>query len=128
VAGELRVGLEAFDRADLGDQFGGAEWPAAGQRKQPRCSLLGSRLQFAIEGEDAAGETAAAVDELARDPDLHRLLGATQPAGDPVEPERPVERAGRDRELAEVVQLPAQPLLGSSPLVDQVVAMVDEQL
>ena len=39
------------------------------------------------------------------------------------------DRAGRDRELwVEVVQLPAQPLLGTPALVDEVVAMVDEQL
>jgi hypothetical protein len=34
-------------------------------------------LQFAIEGEDRARHSAAAADELARDPDLHRLLAAT---------------------------------------------------
>src|SRR5207248_2122749 len=129
VAGELGVGVEAFDRAELAKQFGGAQGATAGQREQPRCALLGSRLQFAVELEEAPGEAAAAADELARDPDLHRLFAAAQPAGDTVEPERAVERAGRDRELrVDVVQLPAQPLLSSSPLVDQVVAVVDEQL
>lgn len=106
VAGELGVGLEAFDRTELAEQFGCAQGAAAGQRKQPRCALLASRLQLAVEFEDAPGEAAAAADELAGDPDLHRLFAAAQPAGDSVEPKRAVERAGRDRELrVEVVQL-----------------------
>jgi hypothetical protein len=44
VAGELGVGLEAFDRTELAERFGRAQGAAAGQRKQPRCALLGSRL------------------------------------------------------------------------------------
>jgi len=84
---------------------------------------------LAVEGKDAPAEAAAAAGELARDPDLHCLLAATQAAGNVVEPDGAVERAGRDRELwVEVVQLPAQPLLGTPALVDEVVAMVDEQL
>ena len=129
VAGELGVAVEAFDRADLAEQLRGAQGAAAGQREQPRCALLGARLQLAVEGEDAAGQAPAAADELACDPDLDGLVGATQTAGHTVEPDGTVERAGRDRERGvEVVQLPAQPLLGASPLVDQVVAMIDEQL
>jgi hypothetical protein len=129
VAGELGVAVEAVDRADLAEQLGGAEWAAAGQREQPRCALLGPCLQLTVEVEDAAGQAAAAANELARDPDLDGLFGATQPAGHAVEPDGAVERARRDRERrVELVQLPAQPLLGAPPLVDQVVAMIDEQL
>ena len=35
VAGELRVGWEAVDRADLAEQFGGAQGTATGKLKQP---------------------------------------------------------------------------------------------
>jgi len=59
--------------------------------------VVDARLQFAIEGEDRARQAAAAAGELARDPGLHRLLGATKPTGDTVKPERPVERSRRDR-------------------------------
>jgi hypothetical protein len=129
VAGELRVGVEAVDRADLAQQLGGAEWAAAGQREQCGGGVVDARLQFTIEREDRARQAAAAADELARDPDLHGLLAPTQATIDAVKPQRAVERAGRDDELRiEVVQLPAQPLLGPPALVDQVVAMVDEQL
>jgi len=51
-----------------------------------RSGLLDPGLEVAVEGEDRAGQVAAAADELACDPYLHRLLTATQPAGDPVEP------------------------------------------
>jgi hypothetical protein len=106
VAGELCVCLKAVDRADLSQQLRGAEWATAGKREQRRGCVVDARLQFAIEGEDAAGQVATAANELARNPDLHRLLGASQPTGHTVEPERAVERAGRDRELrVEVVQL-----------------------
>ena len=53
-----------------------------------RSGLLDPGLEVAVEGEDRAGQVAAAADELACDPYLHRLLTATQPAGDPVEPPR----------------------------------------
>ncbi len=129
VAGELGVGVEAFDRADLAEQLRGAERAAAGQGKQRRRGLLDPGLELAVEGEDRAGQRAAAADELACDPHLHRLLAATQPAGDPVEPNRAVEAARRDRQLGiEVEQLPAQPLLRPPPLIDEVVTVVDKQL
>jgi hypothetical protein len=40
VSGELRVGAEAVDRADLAEQLRGADWAAAGQLQQPRCERL----------------------------------------------------------------------------------------
>jgi hypothetical protein len=51
-----------------------------------------------------------------------RSSGFPRP-GQPVEPDRPIERANRDLKLrAEFVQVPAQPLLGSCPLRNKVVA------
>jgi hypothetical protein len=47
----------------------------------------------------------------------------------PVEPERPVECAGRDQQLGiEVVEVPAQRLLRTPALIDKVVAEIDQQL
>ena len=46
---------------------------------------------------------------------------------DPVEPDRPVERAERHlQRRVELVQMPAQPLLAAPPLVDEVVAVVEQ--
>jgi AraC-like DNA-binding protein len=60
VSGELGVGVEAFDRAELAKQFGGAQRAATGQGQQRLCALLGSSLQFAVEFENAPREAAAA--------------------------------------------------------------------
>ena len=40
VAGELRIRGEAVDRADLAEQFGGAQGSAAGELEQPWCERL----------------------------------------------------------------------------------------
>jgi len=55
VAGESGVGVEAFDRADLAEQLGGAERAAAGQGKQRRRGLLDPGLELAVEGEGPCG-------------------------------------------------------------------------
>lgn len=71
---------------------------------------------------------AAAADELARDRELDCLLTATQLSAEPVEPDRTVERSERDVQgRIEFVQMPAQPLLRTAALVDEVVAMIDEE-
>src|SRR5204862_6292546 len=70
MAGKLRVGLEALDRADLAEQLGGADGAATGERQERRRGLLGRCLQLPVESEDRACETAAAADELAGDPHL----------------------------------------------------------
>jgi len=86
-------------------------------------------LDFAFELEDRAGEAAAAADELTCDPHQHRLLVPREPACEPLEPDRPIERARRDRQLrVELVQVPAQPLLRAAAFVDEVVAVIDEHL
>ena len=96
VAGELGVCVEAFDRADLAEQLGGAEGAAAGQlRAAPArfrwCACCSSRSSSRI----VRVRRAAAAEQLACDPHLHRLLAAGEPACDPVEPDRPVERTQR---------------------------------
>jgi hypothetical protein len=56
VVSELRVGLEAVDRSDLGEQLGGGESAAAGQLEQCRRGLRGPLFEFVIEFCDCAGE------------------------------------------------------------------------
>jgi hypothetical protein len=98
VAGELRVAVEALDRADLAEQLGGADCATAGQLEQPPSGREHLLLQFAIEREDRAGEAAATAEEFARDPHLDALLAAGEAPCEPVEPDASVERAERDRE------------------------------
>jgi hypothetical protein len=129
VAGELCVALEAADRADLAQQLGGAQGATAGQREELRSDGLDPLLELLVERVDRPRQLAAAVDELERDPHLHRLLATAEPAVDPVEPERPVKRPQRHRDgQVELVQVPTQPLLTAAPLGDEVVAVIDEQL
>jgi hypothetical protein len=81
--------------------------------------LSGRCLELALEGEDRPCEAAAAADQLARDPHLGRLLEACEAAAKLLDPDAAVERTERDRQLRiEIVQMPAQPLLGPPPLVD----------
>ena len=61
--------------------------PQPGSASSAGAVALDPRLQLAVEGEDRAGEAAAAADELARDPHQHRLLAAARAGG----------RAGRAR-------------------------------
>jgi len=56
VTGELRVGVEAVDRADLAQQLGGGEGAAAGKFEQRRRGLGGERCQLAFELADGAAE------------------------------------------------------------------------
>ena len=128
MAGELGVCLEAVDWADLAEQLRGAQGAAAGQCEQGRSCLVDLRLEFAVEGEDGAGEAAAAADELAADPHLHRLFLPCEPTAAAVEPDRPVERARRHRQRRlEVVEMPAQPLLDARALLNEILAVVDEE-
>src|SRR4029453_10205540 len=72
---------------------------------------------------------AAAAGQGPRAPDQHALLAAGEPAAHALELDGAVERAGRDRERrVELVQVPAQPLLSAAPLVDEIVAVDDQQL
>jgi len=96
---------------------------SAGAVSAVRCSSSRSEL------DDRAGELAAAHDQLARDPYLHLCRPAGQPAADTIKLHRSVERLrGDDQCWVELMQVPAQPLLDPSPLVDEIVAVVDQQL
>jgi hypothetical protein len=54
---------------------------------------------------------------------------APEPAREPIEPDEPVEAAGRQLELGPaVVEEPAQAVLDPRALRDQVLAMVEQQL
>ncbi len=86
-------------------------------------------FEFLVELGDLACQRAAAVDELACDPRLDVLLTPCQPAADAFEVTRPVESPQRDDQgRVELVQVPAQPLLCPPALVDEMVAMVNQQL
>jgi hypothetical protein len=50
-------------------------------------------------------------------------------AGEPFQPDRSVERAERHLQVrVELMEMPAQPLLAAASLVNEIVAVVDQQL
>src|SRR4051812_33688318 len=129
MTGELGVGLEAVDRADLGEQLGRGERTAAWQLEQRRRRPHRPLFEFAIELEDRAGERAATPDQVAGDTHLHVLLSSGEPAADAIEMCRTVESFRRHGEgRVELVQMPTQPLLRPPPLVDEIIAVIDQQL
>ena len=95
VAGELGVAWEAADGADLAEQLGGAERPAARELERAPSDRARARLEVAVELADRTGQAAAAAEEVTGDPHLRRLLQTGEPAADPVEPHGPVERSQR---------------------------------
>ena len=85
--------------------------------------------KLAVELADRAGQRAATADQVACDAHLHLWCAAGEPAADAIEPDRPVERArGHAKGWIELVQMPAQPLLGTPAFVDEIVAVDDQQL
>jgi hypothetical protein len=58
IDGQLRVGLEALDVADFGEQAGGRNEAAAGDLQQRRPVLGDQRRELALERLDLAGELA----------------------------------------------------------------------
>lgn len=120
--------VEAIDRADLGKQLGGSERAATRQLEQRRRRLRGPPLELAVELEDRAGQLAAMHDQFARDPHLHLRWPAGEPTADTIKMHRSVERFRGDEECwVELMQVPAQPLLRAAALVDEIIAMVDQQ-
>ena len=74
-------------------------------------------------------QRAAAHDELARDPHLYLRRTASEPAADPLDVHLPVESFGEDDEgRVELMQMPAQPLLDPAAFVDEVFAVIDQEL
>jgi hypothetical protein len=129
VTGELGVASEVVDRADLAEQFGCAERAAAGQSEEPRRDRARARVQFAVEFADRAAEGAAAAEQVACDPQVRCLRAAGELAAEPVEPDAAVERPKRHMQRrVKLMEVPAQPRLAAAPLVDEVVAVVDQQL
>jgi hypothetical protein len=102
---------------------------AAGELEQRRRDGSRPAFEFLVELVDCPCQRPDAGDELACDPHLDFLLPPREPAADAVEVTRSVESAqGDDQGRVELVQVPAQPLLGSPPLVGEIVSMVDKQL
>jgi hypothetical protein len=73
VSGKLRVGVEAVNGADLGEQLRGQR-SAAGKLEEPRCELCGPPFQLAVEFGDQPRQRATAAHELTSDPGLDVLL------------------------------------------------------
>jgi hypothetical protein len=119
VACELCVCFEAADRADLCEQLRGRHGAAAGKLEQGRCNRCRSLFELLVELVNRPCQRAAAGDKLACDPHLDVLFSPREPAADALELARTVESAQRhDQGRVELVQVPAQPLLRSSPLVE----------
>jgi hypothetical protein len=102
VADELRVGSEAVDRADLGEQLGGGDCSAAGQLKQRRRRVGNPLLELLVELSDRPVELPAVRDELAREPRLRLLRPAGEPAPDALQvrtaPDGPTPRLSQTLE------------------------------
>jgi hypothetical protein len=129
VPGELGVALEAIDRADLGKQLGRGDGRAAGQLEQRRRDFSGALLELLVELRDLSVEGATARDELACQSHLHLLLAACEPTADPLQVRRAAQHPQRhDEGGVERVQVPTQPLLHPATRVDEIVAMVNQQL
>jgi hypothetical protein len=113
----------------ISEQLCGGDGAAAGQLEQRWGCLLDALLEFEVESGDRLVHRAAAGDELARDADLNRFGLAGEPAPDALEMRSPAEHPGGDCERrVELVEVPAQPLLHPPPFVDEIVAVVDQQL
>src|SRR5207244_3546283 len=82
-----------------------------------------------LEFGDCAGERAAAGNQFAYDTHLDLLLAPCEPASDALEMRRPVESSRRHNEgRVELMQVPAQSLLRPAALVDEILAVIDQQL
>ena len=93
MAGELGVGAEAGDGADLAEQLGSGETATAWELEQSRHDRCCQGVELTVELADRAGQGAAAAEQLAGDPHLGRLSAAAESAAETVEPDGPVERS-----------------------------------
>ena len=88
-----------------------------------RCSSSRSSVRI------VAGERAAAHDQFPGDAHLRLCRPAGEPAADAIKMHRPIECFRGDGEgRVELMQMPTQPLLRPPPLVDEIIAMIDQQL
>ena len=131
-APESRASLASLAKramaGDLADQLGRDQRPAARVRGEPWRDRCDERGEFLLEAGDRAGELADAVELVARDADTRGLLAACQAPGEALLPTQAGERAQRDLELGpEVVQLPAQIVGQRGALLDEPIAVIDEQ-
>jgi hypothetical protein len=86
-------------------------------------------FELLVELADRAVELPDDRDEVAGDPHLQLLIAPREPAADAFELRGAVEPAQRDLVgRVELVQMPTQPLLGAAVLVDEIVAVIDQQL
>ena len=129
MASQLCVGLEAADGAYLGEQLRGRESTATREFEQRRRELRGPLFELLVKRGDRAVEGAALRDKLTREPHLQLLVLPAKPTADPLQMGGAGEHAQRHLEgRIKLMQMPAQPLMHPSTLVDDRVAMVDQQL
>jgi hypothetical protein len=125
---ELGVAGEACDASDLADQLGRDQRPATRISGKPRRERDDERGKLLLEVIDRAREIADAVELIARNTDARGLLGSGQAPGEALRPTLTRERAQRDLQLGpEVVQLPAQIVDQCGALLDEAIAVIDEQ-
>jgi hypothetical protein len=85
VGSEVRFAGEPVDAFDLGEDAGGAQHAAAGEREQAGAAATDEATELALELFDAAVELADASDQLAADQDLGVLRLARELSGELVE-------------------------------------------
>jgi hypothetical protein len=123
------VGAEAVDRAELGQQLRRGQRAATGQLEQGRRRRRGPLFQLAIELDNRARERTAAADQIARDSHPDVLLTPYKPTANAIELRRPIEMArGNGEGGIELMQVPTQTLLRTAALVDEIIAVVNQQL
>ena len=109
--------------------FAAVRAPQPGHLEQRWGDLLGTLLEFVVELGDHLVHRATADHEFAGDPHLDGVGVTAEPAADPFEvrgaPEHP-QRDGKRR--IELMEVPAEPLLHPPAFVDEIVAVINQEL
>ena len=125
----MGVGLEAVDRPTSASSFAAVSAAQPGSSSSAGAVAAGPLFELTLEFRDCAGERAAAGNQFACHAHLDVLLAPCEPTSDALEVRRPVESSRRhDEGRIELMQVPAQPLLRPTALVDKIIAVIDQQL
>jgi SAM-dependent methyltransferase/antitoxin (DNA-binding transcriptional repressor) of toxin-antitoxin stability system len=118
---------EASHAGGLADELGRGERSAAGELEQAGREARGQGGDLALETVDALRGRADVAHQLAGQP-RHRPRYLGEPPLEVVEHHAAVQAAGgRLRARHQLVKVPAQAVLGSGALADEVLAVVDQQ-
>ena len=127
VAGEGGPRAEPADPRRLADELGRRQRSAAREGQQRRGEVGDQAADLALERVDRRGQLADPGDQLTGDPG-DRPGCPARCRSRRGQDDRPVEAAGcRLAARVELVEVPAQAVLGTGPLGDEVLAMVDQQ-